>query len=127
MGRGDMASTRGLQITCQCRRRKGPVPSGPESLRVSIADQRKPVQSTIVPQQVEIDDAFSIRRENELPRVAALCHMVRGGQSDDACESSHEQKVPQSHETGNVPSGPGFPFDTDGSRKPGTDSVWPTL
>jgi hypothetical protein len=34
--------------------------------------------------------------------------MVRGVQSDDACESSHEQKVPQSHETGNVPSVPGF-------------------
>jgi hypothetical protein len=46
----------------------------------------------VVPQQVEIDKAFSIRRENELPRVAALCHMVRGVQSDDACESSHGQK-----------------------------------
>jgi len=62
-----------------------------------------------VPQQVEIDEAFRIRRENELPRVAALCHMVRGVQSDDACESSHEQKVPQSHETGNAPSVPVFP------------------
>jgi hypothetical protein len=73
-----------------------------------VADERKPVQSTKVPQQVEVDQAFSIRRENELPRVAKLCHMVRGVQSDDACESSHEQKVPQSHETGDVPSVPGF-------------------
>jgi hypothetical protein len=67
------------------------------------------MQSRRDPQQVEVDEAFSIRRENELPRVAALCHMVRGVQSDDACESSHEQKVPQAHEIGNVPSVPGFP------------------
>ncbi len=59
-------------------------------------------------QQVEIDEAFSIRRENELPRVAALCHMVRGVESDDAYESSQEQKVPQSHQTGKVPSVPSF-------------------
>jgi hypothetical protein len=61
-----------------------------------------------VPQQVEADEAFSIRRENELARVAALCHTVRSVQSDDACALSHKQKVPQSHETGNVPSVPGF-------------------
>jgi hypothetical protein len=35
----------------------------------AIADERKPVQSTMVPQQVEVDEAFSIRRENELQRV----------------------------------------------------------
>jgi hypothetical protein len=75
----------------------------------AVADERKPVQSTIVPQQVEVDEAFGIRRENELPRVATLCHMVLGAQRNDACESSHEQKVPQSHETGNAPSVPGFP------------------
>jgi hypothetical protein len=77
----------------------------------AVADERKPVQSTILPPQVEVDEAFSIRRQNELPRVATLRHMVRGVQSDDACESSHEQKVLQSHETGNVPSvllSPGF-------------------
>jgi hypothetical protein len=32
----------------------------------------------------------------------------RVAQSNDACESSHEQKIPPSHETGNVPSVPGF-------------------
>ncbi len=67
------------------------------------------MQTTIVPQQVEIDEAFSVRGENELPRVAALCHMVRGVESDEPCESSREQKVPQSDETGNIPSVPGFP------------------
>jgi hypothetical protein len=61
-----------------------------------------------VPPRVEIGKAFSIRREN-VPRVATLCHMVRGVQSNDACESSHDQKLPQSHETENVPSVPGFP------------------
>jgi carboxyl-terminal processing protease len=46
--------------------------------------------------------------------------VVRGIQSDDACESSHEQKVPQSHEPGNVPSVPGFPrFGRIPSRKIG--------
>jgi hypothetical protein len=48
----------------------------------AVADERKPVQSAIVPQQVEIDKAFSIRRENELPRVATLGRMVRSTQSD---------------------------------------------
>ena len=62
----------------------------------------------VVPQRVEIDEAFSTPRENELPRVAALVHMVRGVRSDDACESSREQKARQSHETGNAPSVPGF-------------------
>jgi hypothetical protein len=75
------------------------------------------VQSTILPQRVEINEAFRIRRENELPRVAALGHMVRDVQSDDACESSHEQKVPQSHEAGNVPSVPGSEcYETSGSE-----------
>jgi hypothetical protein len=61
-----------------------------------------------VPQQAEVDKAFSIRRENELPRVATPCHMVQGVQSDDALRIEPRAKVPQSHETGNVPSVPGF-------------------
>jgi hypothetical protein len=37
--------------------------------------------------------------------------MVPRIQSDDACESSHEQKVPQSHETGKRPVCPRFSRD----------------
>lgn len=65
-----------------------------------------------MPQQVETDAAFSVRRENELPRVAAVCHMVRGVQSDDVCESRHEQKVPPRNRKRSVCArfSPGFPF-----------------
>jgi hypothetical protein len=50
------------------------------------------VQTTKAPRQVEVDEAFSIRRETELPRVATLCHMVGGAQSDDACDRATSKK-----------------------------------
>jgi hypothetical protein len=74
----------------------------------AVADQRKPVKITVVPHQVEVDGAFSIRRENQLPRVATLCHLVRGAQSDDACESEPRAKSTTIARNRKRPVCPGF-------------------
>ena len=43
----------------------------------AVADQRKLMQRSIVPEQVKIDQPFGIGSQNELPGISTLGNMVR--------------------------------------------------
>ncbi len=43
----------------------------------TVADQRKLMQRSIVPEQVKIDQPFGIGSQNELPGISALGNVVR--------------------------------------------------
>ncbi len=65
----------------------------------AIADQRKPMQSSIVSEQVKIDEPFSIRSENELPGIPTLGNVVRNTDGNHSSQTGQASKI-----TDNVPS-----------------------
>jgi hypothetical protein len=43
----------------------------------AVPEQRKRIELYVLAQEVEIDSAFSIARQNELPRIASLRYVMR--------------------------------------------------
>ncbi len=69
----------------------------------AVADQRKLMQRSIVPEQVRIDQLFGIGSQNELPGISTLGNMVRDIHGNHRSQTGHAYKV-----TDNVPSVPGL-------------------
>ena len=58
----------------------------------AIAGNGKPMQSGVVTQQVEIDEAVGIAIENELPAITALRDVVGHIDGDYASKAGHRKE-----------------------------------
>jgi len=59
----------------------------------TVAQQGEAMEFRILPQQLEVGNAVGIVGQDDLPRVAALGHMVGNVNDDHARQSSHPRKI----------------------------------
>lgn len=74
----------------------------------AVADQRKLMQRSIVPEQVKIDQPFGIGSQNELPGISTLGNVVRYIDGNHTSQTGHAYKI-----TDNVPSPVSRPSERD--------------
>ncbi len=68
----------------------------------AVAEKTQSVEVHLAPQQFEIHLPFAVRRQQELPRVSALRHMMRNIYDSDTGKPRHHQ----ARISANVPSVP---------------------